>query len=62
MMLEVKSRATASQLYSEHQTAYALRVRRSHMSKVCHRKGKPHGAKTFYIEVYKQIIIAGCNE
>ena len=52
-----------SQLYSEHQTIYSLRVKRSHMSKVSIHKGKPHGEKTcFSIEVYKQIATASCNE
>lgn len=33
-----------SQLYLEHQTVYALRLKRSHMSKVCNHKGKPQKA------------------
>ena len=59
----------SSQLYSEHQTIYTLRVKRSHMSKVynhegkMHMAGKRHVAKTcFSIEAYKQITIASCNE
>lgn len=35
----------SSQLYSEHQTIYAWRVKKSHWSKVYKHKDKPHMAK-----------------
>lgn len=58
----------SSQLYSEHQTVYTLRIK-SHMSKVSSHKDKPlmvdkpHMAKAcFSIEAYKQITTASFNE
>ena len=57
------------QFYSEHQTIYTIRVRKSHMSKVYNHKDKlrvadkPHSEETcFSIEAHKQIAIASCNE
>ena len=61
-----------SQLYSEHQTIYTLRVKRSHMIKVTwlhnheakpHVAGKPNSTKPcFPTDTYKQTKIASCNE
>jgi hypothetical protein len=61
-----------SQVYSEHQTIYILRAKKSHMHKACNQKGKPHMEKQtnkhtnkqmcFFIEAYKQITIVRCNE
>jgi hypothetical protein len=45
----------SSQVYSEHQAVYTLRVKKSHRSKVCNHKDKTHMAKTcFLTEAYKQ--------
>ena len=59
----------SSQLYSEHQTIYTLRVKRSHMSKLYNHKGKSHVvdklhlAETYFsIKAYEQITIVHCNE
>ena len=44
-----------SQLYSEHQTVYTLRVKKSHPSKVCNHKDKTHVGETcFSTEAYKR--------
>lgn len=44
-----------SQLYSEHQTLYTLRVEKKRMSKVCNHTDKLHMAKTrFSIEAHEQ--------
>lgn len=52
-----------SQLYSEHQTMYALKVKENHISKVYNHKDKLHVAKAcFSMEANKWILIDSCNE
>jgi hypothetical protein len=48
-----------SQLYSQHQTIYTLRVKKSHPSSVDNHKDKPHVANPcLLIQAYKSIKIA----
>lgn len=58
-----------SQLYSEYQTFYTLRIKKSHIRKVFNHKGKSHAADkpyvskiSFSIKIYKQITIVSYNE
>lgn len=44
----------SSQLYSEHQTIYIVRIRKSHLSYMYNHKDKPHMAQSYFsIEAYE---------